>query len=150
MANELGVEGLGDFLEWPPSRYLTEGFYSDSGKTVFQQDLRGMYAIKSAFRFRYEGISIELGRAYAAELQQAAAAKPAGEAALQAALEGLGKRLLEEPFVKRLFLYDFFSECAAFIKDAKDLAALAQHVEFIADRLALIDALAVVDADQVP
>lgn len=150
MANELGIQGLGDFLEWPPSRYLPEGFYSDAGKTSFRRDLMGMYAIKSAFRFRYEGITIELARDYVAELQKAATSKPADGPALQAAMEALAKRLLQEPFVKRLFLYDFFSECAAFLKDAKDFEALAKHVEYIVDRLALVEALAMADAENVP
>lgn len=142
MAEEFAVQGLGDFLEWPPARYMPEGFYEDAGKTVFRRDLLGMYAIKSAFRFRYEGITDELGRAYAAEVERAAATRPAGEAALQESMKGLAERLLQEPYVARLYLYDFFAECAPFVKDARDIEALARHIGYIVERLAMVDALA--------
>src|SRR5450631_4242572 len=109
MTNEPAVKGLGDFLDWPPSRYLKEGFYADRGKTELRQDLQGIFATKSAFRFRYEGIANDLARAYAVQMQQAAQALPAGAAILPAS-EALGHRLLAEPFAGRLFLYDFFRE----------------------------------------
>lgn len=144
MVEDLGVKGLGDFLEWPPARYLTEGFYDDPAKTAFRRDLLGMYAIKSAFRFRYEGVRSPEARAYMAELEKAAGTS--GQA-LPAALEALGKRLLEPPFAQRLFYYDFFSECVPFIKDDKDLAALAKHVGYVVDRLALVEALAEADPE---
>lgn len=149
MANTSETLAVGNFLEWPPSRYLAEGFYSDANKTTIRPDLLGDYALKSAFRFLSQGVTPEVAQDLAAELQKAAAARPATRRDLQAAINHVARRLLEEPFVRTLSLYEFFSECAAFLGDAGDLEALSRHVGCVANRLSLIEAMRMADPNTV-
>src|SRR5438477_5313591 len=99
---------MGDFLEWPPARYLAAGFYADAARTQFRRDLLGEYAIKAAFRFHYEGISSALARGFAADLQKSAMA--AAGHGFPAAVQALEQRLLAKPYLDSLYLYDFFAE----------------------------------------
>lgn len=144
MASELSEQGLGDFLEWPPGRYLAEGLYNSDNSGI-RQDLRGIHAIRTAFRFRYEGIDAELARQYLDELRRGV---PAPGADFLPAMEALGKQLLTPPFDKRLYLYDFLADSLAVVKDPRGYAIWLEHVGFVIDRLAMLEALASSDASR--